>query len=120
MCFIRVGFQDGLDIGRKAGQRRLWAVSEDGPDSLDFYGLCNRKGILKLDAEVSNSAVHLRMAQQQLHCAKVARLFVDLRYLGPSHRMRAVCACLKANRRHPVTDDPRILAGGDGFVAQIG
>ncbi len=55
------------------------------PASLNFNGLCNRKSILKLDTEVSDGAVHLRVAQQQLDRTQVARLLIDLRHLATAH-----------------------------------
>jgi hypothetical protein len=51
------------------------------------------------------------MPQQKLDRPQVAGLLVDLRHLCATHRMRTVCAGLQTNRRHPVTDNPRILAG---------
>ena len=51
------------------------------------------------------------MPQQKLNRTEIARLLVDLRDLSPSHRVSALCARLQTNRRHTVTDNPRILTG---------
>ncbi len=53
--------------GRKAaplsiGQCRLGAASEGDPQLLDFNGFGYGQGVLKFDAEVSESAVHLGVA----------------------------------------------------------
>lgn len=43
----------------------VWAVCEDGPWLLDFYGLRNGQGIFELDAEIPDGAVHLGIAAQK-------------------------------------------------------
>ena len=54
------------------------------------------------------------MAQQQLDGPKVTCLLVDLGHFAASHRVRAIGACLQTNGRHPVTHNPRVLAGKFG------
>ena len=68
-----------------SGQGPQWAASEGDPKLLDFNGFGYGQGILKFDAEVSNRAVHLCVAQQELNRTKVARLLLDLGDLGPAH-----------------------------------
>ena len=95
---------------RRRVERPLWAVLAGQPCRLDFHRFRDRKGVLKLDTEISDSAVHLRMAQQKLDRAQVAGLPVDLRDLGPSHRMGSVGTRLEADGRHPVANEPGVLA----------
>lgn len=63
---------------------------------LDFDGFGDSQCLLKLNAEVSDSAVHLGVAYQELNRAKVACRLVNLDNLGASHRVRAVGAALPA------------------------
>ncbi len=67
---------------------------ESDPIGLDFNGFCDGQRILKLNAQVSNGAVHLRVAQKELYCSQIAGLLIDLGDLGSTHRMRAVGARL--------------------------
>jgi hypothetical protein len=104
---------------------RRWQVRaayQDGTEHLDFNRFCNGQGGFRLNATIPDRAVHLRVTQQQLGGALVASLLVDLGHLRPPHRMLTVNARLKANRRHPVADNARILAGRDvkAFVKPAG
>ena len=58
---------------------------EDGPALSDFYGLCDRQRVFEFDAKISDCAVHLGVAEQELNSAQVAGLPVDLRHLGSPH-----------------------------------
>jgi hypothetical protein len=71
----------------------------------------NLKRNFEFDSEIADSAVHLGMAKQELHGPQVPGLFVNLRGLGSAHRVRAVSAWLKADRRHPAPQDAGILPG---------
>src|SRR6056297_33386 len=90
--------------------RQLWAVLAGRPGRSDLYRLRDRKGVLKLDTKVADGAVHLGMAQQKLDRAQVAGLPVDLRDLGPAHRVGAVGTWLEADGRNPVSHEPGVLA----------
>lgn len=81
------------------------------------YGLQvdpSRQGqrIIQTNAEITHSAVHLGMAEQQLDCAQVADLFVNLDNLGALHRMGAKGAWLQPDREQPVAQDPGTLPRG--------
>ena len=67
--------------------------------------------VLNVDAKAAQRAIHLGMPQQQLNHPMVASLPVDLRHLGPAHRMRAIGARLEADRGDPPPDYPCILPG---------
>lgn len=43
--------------------------------------------IIQINAEITHRAVHLGMAEQQLDCAQVAGLLVNLGNLGAPHRV---------------------------------
>lgn len=45
-------------------QRPIWAACEDGPAALYFDGCRDGRSIFKLDSEVTNRAVHLRVTKQ--------------------------------------------------------
>ena len=98
----------GRSLGRRAAahnpaKRRLWADRHGVPvgwcSKVDALG--EAPGVLDLDAEVTDRAVHLRVAEQQLDGAQVASLLVELRDLRSWHGMGAVGARLKADPRHP-------------------
>ena len=69
---------------------------------LDFDSFGDHQRIFKLNAQVSDSAVHLGMPQKQLDRPQIAGLFVDLRHFGASHRMRAIGAGLQSDGCHRV------------------
>ena len=52
----------------------------NGPKILDFDGFCDGQSVFEFHAQVSDSAVHFCMSEQQLYSAQVASLFVDLRH----------------------------------------
>lgn len=83
------------------------------PRRLDFNSFGDDQRIFKLDAEVSDSPLHLGMSQPELDRPQVAWFLVDLRDLGAPHRVRAIGASLQTNGCHPVTYNPRLLAGRD-------
>lgn len=71
---------------------RNWPASERWPArGLSHFGLLRHlKRVVNFDAEVANRALQLRVAQQQLHCAKVLGSAIDKRCLGPPHSVGAV------------------------------
>ena len=78
---------------------------------LRAFGKCER--ILDVDAQVTNGALDLRVAEQDLHGAQVARPLVDDRRLGSSQRMRPVVLRPQSDPGHPLINEPRILPGAD-------
>jgi len=65
--------------------------------------------ILDVHAQVPNGALDLRMAEQDLHGAQVARLLVDDRGLGSSQRVRPVILWPQSDASHPFINEPGIL-----------
>jgi hypothetical protein len=57
---------------------------------LNFRALCEGERIFYVDAKIANRALNLRMAEQNLHSAQVARLFIDYGRLGSTQGMRPV------------------------------
>jgi hypothetical protein len=82
-------------------RRRLFS------SQLDLLG--NAERVADFDAEVADSALELRMPEEQLDGSQVARLLVDLRRLRPTHRMRAVGGAVQPSGLDPSMDDPCIL-----------
>ena len=72
-----------------------------------------RASIFEIDAKIPYGAIHLGMAEQELHGKQVAGLLVELHHLRAPHRVRAIHTGFQSDRRHPVADDPRLLAGRD-------
>ena len=56
----------------------------------DLDGLGDRERIFQFNTQISYGAVHFGVPEQKLNRAQIACLLVDLRNLGPSHRVRAV------------------------------
>lgn len=79
----------------------------------DIDGFGDVQGVLEINTQVAHGAVHLGVAEQELDCTKISRFPVDLRRLGASQRMRSVAAWLKTDRRHPISNEARILPGRD-------
>jgi hypothetical protein len=79
-----------MACGRPAGMGRPAPNMPVGTVVLQVDPLRERQGVLKIDAEVAHSAVHLRMSQQQLDGAQVPCLLVDLCHLGAAHGMCAI------------------------------
>lgn len=48
-----------------------------------------RQRILHLDAQVSDSALNLGVAEQELHCSQITGAAANQRRLGPPQRVRA-------------------------------
>ena len=83
------------------------------PNWSDFYSLGECQRIFELDSKIPNGAIHFGVAEQELDGTQVAGLLVDLRHFCAPHRVYAISAGFQSNRRHPVADDPRVLAGRD-------
>ena len=65
--------------------------------------------IIDLDPKAANSALDLRMSEQQLHSAKVAGSTVDQHRLGSAQRMRAELRWVEADTGYPVLVPERHL-----------
>lgn len=84
-------------------------VRTRGCTSLYLGLLGNFQGIIHFDAEVSDRALKLGMAQEQLNRSQVLRPFVDQRHLGSAHGVSAVGAGVEAGCGNPLVDDPGVL-----------
>ena len=75
--------------GRTSAGPLAWALELDvkEPSVSDLSPFRQSKRILNVDAEVSYRTLDLRMAEQDLDSAEVARLLVYVRCLGPPERM---------------------------------
>jgi hypothetical protein len=58
------------------------------PPNPDVYLFCYREGIVDLDAELSNGAFDLRMAQKELYGSQITGSAIDQGRLGAAKRMR--------------------------------
>ena len=67
------------------------------------------QGVLHLDAEISEGALKLGMAQQKLHSAQVLGPPIDQRGLGPADGMGSVRGRIKTNFLNPGIHNPSIL-----------
>jgi hypothetical protein len=57
------------------------------PPCSDINLLGNRERIVDLDTKVSDGALHLRVAQEELYCPQIASAPVDQRGLGAPDRV---------------------------------
>ena len=67
------------------------------------------KGIVHLDAEISDGTFDLGVAEQKLHRSKVAGAPIDQRRLRPAQRMRAKQFRVQSNTGDPPGDKPCVL-----------
>ena len=81
------------EIIRKAAARCATAAHLS-----DFGLLRNLQGVIDIDAEVTNSALQLGMAKQQLYGPEILRALVDQSCLGSPQRMRPVGGWVQAGR----------------------
>jgi hypothetical protein len=70
------------------------------------------QGIIYLNSEIPDGALEFRMAKEELHCAQVPGLPIDLDRLRTPHRVRAINRLLQADAFNPAMHQPGILAGG--------
>ena len=87
--------------------RRL--VGKPPPHSY-FNLLCNRECIVDVDAEIPNSALNLRVAEQELDGPEVTCSSVDHRGFGTPHGMGAVGEGIQPNRAEPRPKQAGVLA----------
>lgn len=69
----------------------------------DVDALSDAQRVFQLDAQISDGTIDFRVTKQQLNGAKVARLTVNLRSFGSTHRVCTISAGFQTNRSHPVT-----------------
>src|SRR5882762_7801251 len=74
------------------------------------YGEC----VVYLDPEIADSALDLRVAEQELDGPKVAGASVDQSRFGSAQGMRAKHLWIKPNARHPIGKKSGVLTGGRG------
>lgn len=79
--WARTSFSPLLDLRSLLSWRTASTVRQH---RLDVDALCNTQSIFQFDAKVTHCAIYLRMAEQKLHSAKVARLAVYLSGFGPA------------------------------------
>jgi hypothetical protein len=78
---------------------RAWPLCPGRSDiNLFRYGEC----VVYLDPEITDSALDLRVAEQELDSPKVAGASVDQCRFGSAQGMRAKHFWIKPNARHPI------------------
>lgn len=82
------------------------------PESLNLDLLGNRERVIKIDAEIPNSALDLGMPQQELDSSEVARSSVNHRCLGSPSRVCAVGQRIEPDCTKPGSQQTGILARG--------
>ena len=75
----------------------------------DVDSLCDAQRVLKFDAQVSDGAVDLCVAKQELDRTEIPGLSVNLGRLCPPERMRSVTARFEPYGGNPVADQPSVL-----------
>jgi len=75
--------------------------------------------VVYLDPEISDSALDLRVAEQELDGPKVAGASVEQGRFGPAQGMRAKDLWIKPNARHPSGKKSGVLTGGHGLALSM-
>ena len=78
--------------------------------SSDIDPLSDTQRIFVFDAQISDSAVDLGVAKQQLDGSEIACFAIYFSGLCPAQRVRTVTARLQANRGHPIAYNPAALS----------
>ncbi len=91
MCPIPTALEERREsaVGNTRLSRRGWSASAPPPCS-DINLLGDRERIIDLDTKVSDSALDLRMPEQQLDCAQITSAPVDQSSLGSTQGMSSV------------------------------
>ncbi|SOY70267.1 hypothetical protein CBM2592_B40096 [Cupriavidus taiwanensis] len=69
--------------------------------SSNFSLLRHLKGVVDLDAKISDSSLDLSVSKQQLYCAQVLGAPVDQRCLRSAQRVCAIRRIIEADRSDP-------------------
>ena len=97
-----------------AGSEELLdAGAEEFARPLHLRPLRECERVLDVNAQVPDGALDLRMAEQDLHGAQVARLLVDNGSLGSAQRVRPVVLTAQSNPSYPLVNEAGILPGAD-------
>jgi hypothetical protein len=72
--------------------------------------LRDAEGVVDLNAEIADGALEFRMPEEELYGSQVARLLVNLSWLCPAHRVRAVRRTIETGALNPSMDNSRVLA----------
>ena len=110
--YPRLGAHSSGRLGADTDPTVLWswrAPGPQGPVRLELDLLRDAESILDLDPEVPNGALQLRMAEQELDGSQVPGFLIDLRRLGSSHRMRAICRRFEASAVYPTVNEAGVL-----------
>ena len=81
------------------------------PPKSDVNLFCYRKGVVDLDAEISNDTLDLSMPQKELYGSQVAGSAIDQGRLGPAQGMRPEQVRVQSDVSDPVRWESGILAG---------
>jgi hypothetical protein len=79
---------------------------------LDVDLLGNFDRVIDLDAEIADSALNLRMSEQQLDYSRVACSAIDEHGFGSAQRVGAELGWIKPDAADPFMDQSGILPGG--------
>lgn len=79
--------------------------------TLDLRLLRDLQCAIEPDPQVSNGTLDLGMAERDLDGCQVFGASVDQRRLGSSQGVRAIDCRIETDGAHPLTYDPRVLAG---------
>lgn len=80
---------------------------------LHLRALSEGERVLDVHAQIANGALDLRVAEQDLHSAQVARLLIDNGRLGSAQRMGPVIPSTQSDPGDPFVDQPSVLPGTD-------
>jgi hypothetical protein len=83
------------------------------PPFLELDLLRDPQRVVDLDPKISDGALQIGVAKEDLDGSKVSGLLVDEGCLGSSHRMRSIGARLKANAPDPALNNACILSSGE-------
>ena len=101
-----------LSIAPESGPTKPIAQAnvQPGRRSLNFGLFRDLQRVIYLDSKVSDGALQLGMAEQDLHGPQVLRALIDQRCLSSPHRVRAIDRRIEADGGNPLMDDPGVLS----------
>lgn len=74
------------------------------PFQSNFRSFCQGNSIVNVYTQIADGILDVRVAQQHLYCAQVARRLVDQRGLRSAHRMRPVFMDIQSNCGDPLVN----------------